>query len=363
LPLSLWDDRLEVSHTFDLAIAGAGPAGTAAAITARRAGLSVLLIDKDEFPRHKVCGEFVSYESRHLLECLVGNNSSGHISISRSRLFRNNAVYEGVLPSPAISISRYELDAALVQAATRVGTVLLHERVRSVERSMRGFTLNTNDGDLHAKAVINATGRWSELTTHKNAAGDRWIGIKQHFRESAAQPSTDLYFFDGGYCGIQPIAENVVNACALVDPAQVTTMQEVFERCEPLLRRSSRWSAQTEAITTAPIFFREPRPVENDVINAGDAAAFIDPFLGDGISIALQTGAFAVECLTGYLEGRQIFSESLIQYERRYRRRVAPALRRASILRKMAGSALSWHVARIPGFFDLATKATRVKIA
>lgn len=352
-----------MKRQFDLAIVGAGPAGSAAAITARRRGWSVLLIDKDEFPRHKVCGEFVSYESSRLLETLLGHKVTGRVPINRTRIFRGSSVHEGTVPSPAISISRYELDAALVRRATREGAILLRERVRNVERDSDGFVVNTIGSDVYARAVINATGRWSELTQQGTAGGKRWIGIKQHFTETSPPPSTDLYFFDGGYCGVQPIAENVINVCALADPAKVTKMLEVFGLSEPLRLRSSQWTAITEAITTAPVIFRTPRPVENEIINVGDAAAFIDPFLGDGISIALQTGAFAAECLADHLEGRQTFSESLVRFEREYRRRVTPAVRRAALLRRMATSAPAWHTARIPGFFNLAARLTRVKIA
>jgi flavin-dependent dehydrogenase len=87
--------------------------------------------------------------------------------------------------------------------------------------------------------------------------------------------------------------------------------------------------------------------------NVGDAAAFIDPFLGDGIAIAMQTGVLAARCL---------MSESVESYREQYMRRVAPALRRAALLRKLSGSAWAWQMMRLPGMINATARATRVYI-
>src|SRR5438034_10701486 len=110
---------------FDIAIVGAGPGGCAAAITASRGGARVLLIDKDEFPRHKVCGEFASFESLQLLQVLLNEEVSGFLGIRDVRLFRGHAVRHGRLGLPALSIPRYELDRRLLEVARATGAMIV----------------------------------------------------------------------------------------------------------------------------------------------------------------------------------------------------------------------------------------------
>ena len=340
--------------SYDIAVIGAGPAGSAAAITAARAGLRVLLLDKDEFPRHKVCGEFVSFESTRLLESLIPEMRD-FPRIQRVRLFRDNQVYEGGLRSAALSISRYELDAILVNAARKAGAeVRTGCRVKAVAPLDEGFAIESDQGKFRARNVVNASGRWSELREDRSLPAERWIGIKQHFAEAEPPASTDLYFLAVGYCGVQPIARDRVNISALVKAQAARTMDEVIVRSRPLTQRSHGWRPVTDSITTAPIVFGPPQPVSRGMANVGDAAAFIDPFLGDGIAIALQTGALATRC---------VIKSGVERYRDEYMRWVAPALRRAALLRRLSGSGLAWKMMRLPGMVGATARATRVHIA
>lgn len=340
--------------SYDIAVIGAGPAGSAAAITAARAGQRVLLIDKDEFPRHKVCGEFVSFESTRLLESLLGHDLKAYPRIHNVRLFRGDAVHAGTLRAQAFSVSRYDLDAMLVNAALTSGVgVRTGCRVLGVSSADGEFAIETDRDEFRARHVVNAAGRWSELREDRSLPEERWIGVKQHFAEATPPASTDLYFFDGGYCGVQPVATDRVNVSALVKAQVARTTTEVIERSPSLTQRSQAWTPVTDLITTAPIVFGVPHPVSSGMANVGDAAAFIDPFLGDGIAIALQTGALAARCLV---------SESLESYRQRYMRAVAPALRRAALLRRLSSSALAWQMMRLPGIISATAWVTRIHI-
>jgi flavin-dependent dehydrogenase len=263
-------------------------------------------------------------------------------------------VYEGKLRAPALSISRYDLDAMLVTAAQKSGAeVRTGSRVRSVEGSDDGFLIETEGASFHARHVVNASGRWSELREDRALSEQRWIGIKQHFAETDPPASTDLYFFPGGYCGVQPVAADRVNVSALVRVQAARTMDEVIVRSAALTQRSHGWTPVTEPITTAPIVFGPPVPVTRGMANVGDAAAFIDPFLGDGIAIALQTGALAARCL---------MNGDVERYRKEYLRSVAPALKRAEILRWLSSSTLAWKLMRLPGMVGATARATRVRI-
>jgi len=285
---------------FDVAVVGAGPAGASAAITAARLGAKVILFEAGEFPRHKVCGEFVSAESldalRDLLR-LVPDSArvlAASPIVDKVRLLLDHAFTAAPVSPPGLSIARYDLDNLLWQAAKQARVCT---RSSCDVRSLEGagpFELETSTGSVEASVVIVAAGRWSRFKSRISVQpGPKWVGVKAHYREPTPSQSTDLYFFDYGYCGVQPVSPGVVNACAMVRSDRGTTLEEVFALAPALAERSRNWQPITEPVTTAPLIYRKPEPVGDNLVFVGDAAAFIDPFVGDGISMALRSGQMA----------------------------------------------------------------------
>lgn len=359
------------NNSYDLAVIGGGPAGTSTAITAARAGARVLLLEAVEFPRHKVCGEFVSAESLDVLSDLLRDSAAGQEllksapTLGRARLFLGNRMIEASVSPAAVSISRYELDAALWEAARAAG-VEANAHCEVTTLSGEGpFAATTAFGGPCASAVVIAAGRWSQLTPDRVVpAGPKWIGVKAHFRESAAKISTDLYFFDHGYCGVQPVSEDVVNVSAMVRSDQATSLQQVFTLHPRLAERAASWDPVTRSVSTAPLIYRQPRPTLGNKLYAGDAAAFIDPFVGDGISIALRSGRVAAECLSPFFRGEAALADCAWRYEQEYTRRFAPLLTAASRVRSLlslpfAARAAVFELLRIPGLVPLMIRKTR----
>jgi flavin-dependent dehydrogenase len=313
--------------SYDVAVVGGGPAGCAAAITAVRAGKQVLLVEKGRYPRHKVCGEFVSAESHHVLVTLLGRVHALLKTpplITQARMFVDGKCLDFYLPQPGWSIARYELDHALWQAAIAAG---VHCETATVQHA-NAKSIRIDEKEISVNTVINATGRWSNLRRPSLVeSGSRWIGVKAHFAGEQAPPSTDIYFFDGGYCGVQPVSDGRLNASAMVRADLATSLQEVFARHPQLWLRSRAWEQVTETVTTSPLIHSAPEPVTDGVMNAGDAAGFIDPFTGDGISLALRSGMLAAECtIHGGWE----------RYGREYRKRFARAFQTAAFTRKLS---------------------------
>ncbi|HZD95450.1 MAG TPA: NAD(P)/FAD-dependent oxidoreductase, partial [Candidatus Sulfotelmatobacter sp.] len=270
---------------YDLIVAGAGPAGSACAITAARAGARVLLLEKDSFPRQKVCGEFVSAESLELLGVLLGKAPlASYASVASSRFFVDGKCVHLPLSPAARSIPRYAMDAALFQAARSVGVATMDETAIQRVCHNQVFQVETAQTTFSAKALVNATGRWSKLTQFDVTGKQRWLGLKAHFTEPSPPGSVDLYFFPGGYCGVTRVNENTVNACSMVRTDVARSLEEVFAREPELWRRSRNWRQIFPTVTTSPLYFREPETESDGMFLVGDAAGFIDPFAGDGIS-------------------------------------------------------------------------------
>src|SRR4051812_1469662 len=196
---------------YDLVIAGGGPAGSTAAIVAARRGLRVLLMERGGFPRHKVCGEFVSSESLSLLRDLLQDDDHAlpnALPIKRFRVHVGSQVLEAPVNPPAAGISRYDLDATLIEAAQRSGAdCRMQCEVLRCEHSAH-FILQTSRGQVTARAVINASGRWSRLSSPQVVAGQQsFVGCKAHFvaEDVSANTGVELFFGRDGYCGVQPV--------------------------------------------------------------------------------------------------------------------------------------------------------------
>ena len=196
--------------TYDLLVAGGGPAGTSAAITAARLGARVLLLERGRLPRDKVCGEFVSPEAMGLLESLLSGDPRGAAMlrsaprIAHARAFVAGQCLEFPLSVPAASIPRFEFDAALWNAAESAGAEARQGvTVESIEHD-GVFRAATSDGAFLARSAVNASGRWSNLNPAAPRRPSRcapWLGIKAHFLEQDPADSVDLYFFLGGIAG------------------------------------------------------------------------------------------------------------------------------------------------------------------
>jgi flavin-dependent dehydrogenase len=344
----------EVGSSYDLAIIGGGPGGCAAAITAARAGASVLLLERGRFPRHKVCGEFVSPEAVGLLASLLANSLETRSLLRHSRringarLFVDGHMVETPIDPPAASVARYDLDAALWQAAQASGAEAQSlVKVGKIEGD-GPFVLVTPLGQIVAHSVIDASGRWSNLrpSTLKKGIDDvKWIGLKAHFTEDESSDATDLYFFDGGYCGVQRVqleAEREseerprINVCAMARADRYISLTDVLEASPELCQRSERWKPVSEVVSTSPLIFRTPVPVgHRHIFRVGDAAGFVDPFVGDGISLALRSGVLAGETASHFLQSKISLSAAAQAYEKAYSEKFLSVFQSSSKIRTL----------------------------
>jgi flavin-dependent dehydrogenase len=110
-------------------------------------------------------------------------------------------------------------------------------------------------------------------------------------------------------------------------------LAQVF-RCHPALQaRSQSWEPVMAPVSTSPLIFHEPEPAQDSILQVGDSATFVDPFIGDGISLALRSGTLAAQCLMPFFSNQRTLLEAAAEYARQYRRQLAPVFRASSHLR------------------------------
>lgn len=355
------------SH-FDLVVLGGGPGGCSAAILAAREGADVLLLERSAYPRHKVCGEFVSPESLPLLADLLGQQQYENLPscpIEQVAISADGNTATIPVAPAAASITRFILDDALWQAAITAGVTCRQKTTANQLAGEGPFTIKTSAGDFSAKAVIDASGRWSNLNATVETNSDKLLGIKAHFKGNTRLRSVHLYFFSGGYCGIQPLAGGLVNACALVRASAASTLDQVFALHPQLFAESRDWVPMMEPVYTSPLIFRKPEPARGNVLRVGDAAGFVDPFTGDGIALALHSGKVAAQSLNPFFQGEGSLEGSVETYRKAYSQKLLPVFRGSQVLRRiMAAPEIVRRAAfifmRIPALAGMAVKKTRV---
>src|SRR5437764_4257372 len=251
------------STNFDVVVAGAGPAGCAAALALRRQASSarILLLEPGSYPRHKVCGEFVSAEGISALQSLFTPTDLAPLlypapRIAQSRLFVDDSRFSARIQPPACSIPRYQLDAFLWQACRSRGIVCRQGSALQIEGSDQ-LSISTATERIKASAVVNAAGRWSRLSAADQPPA-KWIGLKAHFTEPHPHDSVDLYFFAGGYGGVQPVDLRTINVCAMVRADAATELSAVFALHPALAARSRSWQQASESVSTLPLVFQRP---------------------------------------------------------------------------------------------------------
>jgi len=193
------------------------------------------------------------------------------------------------------------LTLPLFQSAQHAGVTTKRPSLYLKSNQSEIFHVVANEKLLPAIAMSNATGDGPTLTQFDVAGKEKWLGLKAHFTELSPPQSVDLYFFAGGYCGVTPVGSNSVNACAMVRADVAHTLEDVFAK-EPHSGSAARaWQPLFPTVTTSPLYFASQSTESDGMLLAGDSAGFIDPFAGDGISLALQSGSLAAESISGFV--------------------------------------------------------------
>lgn len=346
---------------YDAVAIGAGPAGSGAATLLAADGKRVLLLEKDHFPRAKVCGEFLSSDALPSLERIGAREAverAGPERIVRGSLhLPEGPVVSFLLRAEALGISRFRLDDLLARRAGEAGAeVRFGTRVLSVEGGPGdGFRVRCSgaphaEQEVQARAVIGAWGRWNALD---RALARGFLSLRKKFfgwnrdyegDASALAGEVRLFLFPGGYCGLSRVEGGVVNLAGVVAEtvhrrlgAGWTGVLDHARRSNGHLDRelSRMRPGRTGFLGTGPVFFTSKPPIENGMLMAGDAAGVIDPFSGEGQASALASGILAAETVLRLLSGELSPQEYPRAYESAWKRRFANRFAWSAFFRRM----------------------------
>ena len=306
--------------TRSIEIVGGGLAGLGLGLGLRRAGADVTVFEAGSYPRHRVCGEFIS----GLGETTIARLALSPLLADAQRLdevewyFGGRPTRRQRLPSPALAVSRYVLDARMAEAFTAAGG-----RLRTATRVEMG---ETPEGRV--------------FSTGRRRASPAWLGLKLHARGLPLTRALEFHLGDGAYVGLCPVEEGRTNVCGLF--RQRPDLAAPRETVLAAYLRAAGLGALAARLDTAEVcpesrcavagvgFDRGAATGER--MSLGDAFALIPPFTGNGMAMALQSAELAIDPLLAWARGESRWADTLRLVRRRLRRRFGCRLAAAELL-------------------------------
>lgn len=324
-------------------ILGGGLAGLTAAIHLSKLGYSIIVIEKNEYPKHKVCGEYISNEVveyfRWLeLESVVEKSHP----ITNFRLdidFKNTAEVE--LPLGGFGISRFELDHLLYEKAKLQQVQFIQETVTEISFKDDIFKIAVSSGlVVESSVVLGSFGKRSTLDVQLKRKfiqkKSHWMAVKSHFNGAFTDNLVGLYPFEGGYCGVSKVENNRINICYIVQTNVFKKFKNIPDFENQILYKNKSLaqilqqsvSIFDNPMTISQISFEQKKAVENHILMIGDAAGLIHPLCGNGMAMAIHSAKIVSELINKSLEKSsfsraQLEKEYETQWNQTFKRRMA----------------------------------------
>lgn len=296
----------------DVIIIGGGLAGLTAALHLASGNIQVRVYEKEIYPHHKVCGEYLSQEIIPYLQSL-GVEIKNSLPVEINTLIYSDhkgRKLTSPLPMGGLGISRYELDHLLYRTAVERGVDVCNDTVTSVEFKNDLFSVKDRTSEVKVKLVLGAYGKRSILDKKLNREfiyqKKGWLAVKGHY-ENETYPANvvSLHNFKGGYCGLSKTETGAVNVCYLTTYKSFKEYKnpEDFKKAvltkNPHLDGFFKISSPLFArdLTIAQISFDKKKQVVEHVLMIGDAAGLIHPLCGNGMAMAIHSAKLASESI------------------------------------------------------------------
>ncbi|SFR47335.1 Dehydrogenase (flavoprotein) [Robiginitalea myxolifaciens] len=366
---------------YQVAVIGGGLAGLTAAIALGKAGITTLVIERHEYPRHKVCGEYLSGEVVPLLKAL-GVPLQDAQTIKRFNLvglFGKEAHCN--LPLEGIGISRYALDFRMMEVARQNGVEILHTKATALLPEDKGIEIVTGAGRISARIALGCWGKRSLMDRQTNREFLRkkspWMGLKMHYEGVDFPADTvGLYTIPGGYGGCSLTETGALNYCMLLDQNQFRiygdpdTALEASIAGNPklkLLLQGAKPSFQ-KPLSIAEIAFGQKDLVQKNVLYCGDAAQLIHPLCGNGMAMAIHAGYMAAQAIADQFNKQDFDFDELSRvyqsnWHRTFNRRLRWGKTLQSLVTKPQGLRLGISTTRLlPGLLEKVIAQTQGRV-
>lgn len=269
-------------------IIGGGLAGLGLGIALRREGVPVTVHEAGQYPRHRVCGEFMTSLDRRTMQVLQLEDVFARARRARVVSWCEDGQAEIVhhLPQPALCLSRFVLDQVMA------------ERLVDLGGDLRTGSRGT---DAPRSGKVHAGGR-------QPSTESRWVGVKQHFRGLELHTDLEVHFGNGGYIGVTKVDDETVNVCGLLRRSSANLKQSLAAVAAEAgfgalaLRLSGTDPVAHSACAVAGLDYGVRRP-DRGGMRIGDRAGMIPPFTGHGMTIALQSAAASAHHLAAWARG------------------------------------------------------------
>lgn len=316
----------------EVLIIGGGLAGLTAAIHLSKIGFLVTVVEKNEFPKHKVCGEYISNEVLPYLNWLNLNiadlnpTNITHLEFSTAsgKLIKNS------LPLGGFGISRYALDEYLYKTAIANGCKIIKDTVESIVFDNEEFSITTSAKTIFKSEIaIGAFGKRSNIDQRLNRnfiqKKSPWLAVKAHYSGDFPNDLVGLHNFKGGYCGVSKVENDIINICYLADYETFKQFKNIDDYQEKVVSQNPHLKTIFEnsqflfekPLTISQICFEEKRAVENHILMIGDTAGLIHPLCGNGMAMAIHSAKIVSELVGKYfsneIKSRNELEESYVQ--------------------------------------------------
>jgi len=366
----------------DIIVIGGGLAGLCNAIHLSKMGKKVLLIEKNEYPKHKVCGEYISNEVLPYLDFLEVNPFDfGAVRINKFQLSTTKSnIISAKLPLGGFGISRYTFDLVLSEKAKENGVTILQDVVLNITFLKDVFQVETKDNNIFtSKITIGAFGKRSLLDVKmgRNFIQKKspYLGVKIHVKGNFKEDLVALHNFKGGYCGVSKVENNAINLCYITNYATFKQYKNIEDFQEQVVFKNNYLKEifhSSEALFEKPlsisqISFETTKPVENHILMSGDSAGMIHPLCGNGMSMAIQSAQLASKLILNYFNGeietrKELEKQYIRQWNRKFSLRLKAGHFIAMLFRKNTiASVLLQILKKLPFLLPIIIKQTHGK--
>lgn len=376
-----------LAELYDCAIIGGGVSGLTLALQLAQAGRTVVLFEKETYPFHRVCGEYISMENYDFL-CRIGVPLA-EMNLPKMTRFTVSSPTGEALHHPldigGLGITRYELDQLLARLAAQHGASIKQgTKVMDVVFANEQLTITVAGGATYrARTACGAWGKHANLDSKLNRSflessrrGRQFVAVKYHLQvPNFPRDLVEMHNFKDGYCGLSPVPGGLTNCSYISDVRNlrahgnsVAEMERQVLMQNPLLRPylQEAQRAGKPPIVISQITFRERSTVEAHVLLLGDAAGTIAPLAGNGMSMGMNASFLLYGLLLDYLDGRISRAELEQQYTHAWRRLLLLRITAGRLIHQFFGRPALTTLAirflkRIPGLTNQVLKLTHGK--